>query len=153
MSNNEFDPWAQAADDQMSAYDKRRQARTATRKQTKLEKKQTDAQIQHARWLQWHSKRMATLAQGPHRIAVKQLSDLLTTMTLHDGDKLLTHVKAGPWKTADADTRFIVLGLISRRIMYLREAEGLPPFDDSIPFIDEEPTVFEIIRNMLEDQS
>jgi hypothetical protein len=44
----------------------------------------------------------------------------------------------------------LLLGLIDTRIIYLRINEGLSPIDDSIPFSDEPPTAFEIIREILQ---
>jgi hypothetical protein len=50
---------------------------------------------------------------------------------------------------ADDDTRFAVLDLISMHLTNLRERNDLPPFDDSVPFSDDPPTVFEIIKKKL----
>jgi hypothetical protein len=59
-------------------------------------------------------------------------------------------IERGPWRDADAETKYLLLGLINRRIMYLRQAEGWSPFDDSIPHFDEAATAFEIIREILQ---
>ena len=69
--------------------------------------------------------------------------------TLGAAAALIALVKRGPWRTADADTRFEVLALIDAAIVTLRERAGLPPIDDTLPWTDEPLTVFQVIREML----
>jgi len=77
------------------------------------------------------------------------VAGFLESMTIEDGGRLIDLVLRGPWRRADADTRYLLLGLIDTRIVFLRETEGWAPFDDSIPF-GGEPTAFEIIRAELQ---
>jgi hypothetical protein len=39
-------------------------------------------------------------------------------------------MRSGPWRAADANTRFLILTLVDAAIIRLREAAELPPFDD-----------------------
>lgn len=126
---------------------------TKTRAERRMAKQMSDAQIQFRMWKEWHAKRRDQLMAGRYRAAAKELADFLERITLDDGASILSFIARGPWHTADGDTRFLVLGLVSSRIMLLRTAEGMAPFEDSIPFSDEPPTCFEIIRAMLSEKS
>jgi hypothetical protein len=98
-------------------------------------------------WKKQQQKRRDELLKGAYGAEATRLADLLERMTIHDTTALLELVEQGPWRNVDADTRYQVLGMIDRAIIYVRECEGLAPFDDALP--GEEPTVFEIIRERL----
>ena len=68
-------------------------------------------------------------------------------MTMESPNALVEYVRADSWHSADADTRFLVLHLISAAIVQLRERNGLPPFDD--PLFGQPPNVFLILRELL----
>ena len=68
-------------------------------------------------------------------------------MTLGDASALLAHVKQGPWRDSDADTRFEILSLVDAAIVQLRERAGMEPFDD--PSFDRPPNVFLLLREWL----
>ena len=97
-------------------------------------------------WLEHCRKQREQLLAGPYGEAAHELVALLDSMTLEQGGELIALVERGPWRTADADTRFTVLHLIDGSIAHLRERHGLAPFDDSL---DDELTVFQIVRGML----
>jgi hypothetical protein len=149
MSN---DPWADFAEEQISNPVKARMRAAKTRAERKMAKQMSDAQIQFKLWKEWHAKRRDQLMAGRYRAEAKELADFLETTTLESGQNILSFIARGPWHDADGDTRFLVLGLVSSRIMMLRTQEGLSPFNDSIPFSDEPPTCFEIIRAMLSEK-
>jgi hypothetical protein len=80
-------------------------------------------------WHRWRQGQVSKALAGPHGAAI---ADLLTRL------KAATH-----WKDADGvadpqgldpDTQFLARRLINDRIMQLREAAGLAPFDDEIPW-------------------
>lgn len=143
------DPYAQLAQDQIVSPIKARMRAAKTRAERKLAKQQDDKTIQHELWRRWHRKRVEDLKKGNHSKAINEVSDFLERMTFEDGGALIELIERGPWRQADVDTRYLLLGLINQRIMFLRVAESLAPFDDAIPFSDEEPTTFEIIRGIL----
>ncbi len=89
------------------------------------------------------------LLAGPYSEAARELATFLETMTLEQGPKLIA--LAIPWRGADPDAKYQVLRLIDYALAHLRERDGLPPFSDSIPFSDEPPTIFEIIRAELRE--
>jgi len=141
--------WEQLAEKQISSPRKARMRAVETRAQRKREKELQDRGILFKMWLKWHEERKAMLLAGAWGGAARELADLLERMTLDDAPALLAHVKAGPWREADRDTRFLTLAMIDHRIIYIREQAGLVPMDDSLPWIGEEPTVFEQIKELL----
>jgi hypothetical protein len=151
MSDDDIDPFAQVALDQISNPVRSRMRAAQTRAECALAKKQSDEEILHQQWQDWHDTQLKKLMTGRHRKAAQTLSAFLERMDVEDGEELISLVSSWSWPNVDSDTKFVVLGLISRRIIYLREAHGLAPFDDSIPFSDEPPTVFEIIRGLVGD--
>jgi len=128
------------------ARERANEKRAATRAQRTQEKALQERHELFALWKKHHREQSDGLLAGPHGAAAQELMDFMQGMTLGDGEELLDRVRAGPWRVADEDTRFIVLSLIDSGLVRLREKNGLPPFDDSIPWLGEELTVFEIIR-------
>lgn len=122
-----------------------------TRAERKREKEERDKQILYRLWQKWHREKLDELLAGPHHEAANELSEFLQLMQLTDADALVAKIKAGPWPGADDDTKFTVLSLVSSAIIHLRERAGLEPMDDAIPWSDDEPTVFEIIKAMLQE--
>jgi hypothetical protein len=73
----------------------------------------------------------------------------LESVTLGDEAALLAFVKQGPWREADSDTRFEILALVDTAIVRLRERDGLAPFDDGLPWSDQPPGAFLMLREWL----
>lgn len=145
-------PYAQLAERQIVGPRKSQMRAVETRarnKKTKLEAKQEEQGILFEQWQKWKEDRRKELMDGPHGAEVTALNHFLDRMTLHDAQELIERIEQGPWHDADKDTRFQVLDMVSLTIIYLREKNGLSPMDDSMPFSDEEPTVFEVIREIL----
>ena len=113
----------------------------------RAEKAQTEKKQQLAVWRAWRKERREALLAGPHAQAARELAGLLDTLTLNDGDELIERVRRGPWREADADTRFQILSLIDNALIALRERHGLAPIDDALP--GEEPNVFLVLREEL----
>jgi hypothetical protein len=145
-----IDPFAALAAEQISAPIKARMRAAKTREERRVAKQLNDREILTEQWREWHRKRVIALKTDRYAEAVNAVAEFLERMTLHDGGALIELVERGPWREADVETRYLLLGLIDERIVYLRTIEGLAPFDDSIPFSDESPTAFEIIRDMLQ---
>jgi hypothetical protein len=101
-------------------------------------------------WRKEHKKKIDELLSGSYSAAARELMQLLNNLTPRDGVKLLATVKRGPWREADADTRYLVLNLIDQATSHARERQGLPPFDDALPFSDDRLTVFQLIKDHLE---
>jgi hypothetical protein len=100
-----------------------------------------------AMWRRWRRDRVEALLSGPHGEAVGELTAFLKGMTLEQAPELITLVERGPWRQADTDTRFEILGLIDAAIVRLRERNDLDPFDDALP--GEPLTAFQVIREVL----
>lgn len=143
------DPWEQLADEQIVNPVKSRMRAAETRAKRRLEKAKSDKDYLHKEWLAWRAKQRAALIDGPYGEAAAELADFIERMEFRNGEQLITKVQTGPWVSADTDSRHEILRLISHGIIYRRELEGLPPFDDSMPFSGEEPTVFERCREIL----
>jgi hypothetical protein len=145
------DPYAQLAEEQISNPVKARMRGAKTRAERAKAKKLDDQQIQFGLWKKWHHKQTKKLLTGPYKTPAGTLSRFLANMTLQHDPELIELIKRGPWRDSDPDTRYLVLSLIDSRIVYLREAEGWPPFDDAMPFSDNKPTLFLCIREILGD--
>jgi hypothetical protein len=61
--------------------------------------------------------------------------------------QLIALIRSQDWAATDAGVQLEMLQIINRHITKLREAAGLPPFDDALP--DENLTGFLIVRSML----
>ena len=89
------------------------------------------------------------LLEGPYGKDVRGFMKILRTMTLESGPVLLKVVRGSKWlKEMPVEQRWICLRLISRSIIRVREAAGLPTFDDGLP--GDPPKAFEQIRDELE---
>jgi hypothetical protein len=145
--------WEEAGDRLMVAPRKARMRAAETRAEKKRQKELAERDYLFRDWQEWHKKRKGELLAGAWCEAAQELSNFLETMTVEDAPALVALVERGPWREADHDTRFLVLELISHSIIYLREKVGLAPFDDPLPFSDDEPNAFLVIRGMLRDDT
>lgn len=50
---------------------------------------------------------------------------------------------------AEINIRRLALSFLANRLIRMRLERGLPPCDDSLPFSDEPPTLFETVRDIL----
>jgi hypothetical protein len=135
------------AERQTSAPVKARQRAAEQRAANKADKEAANRYEQHRLWRHWRRERIMALLAGPHGEAADALVNFLQHVTLASEGELIERVRCGPWRTADADARFLVLSLIDGAITDLRERDGLVPFDD--PLWGEPPTVFQIVREIL----
>ena len=141
--------WQVHGEKQLVAPQRTKMRAAKTRAERKRQKKQEDDTKLLGIWKEWHLKRKAELLAGTWSEAARELVEFLERMTIADAPALIALVERGPWREADANTKFLVLGLIGHNIIYLRERAGLPPFDD--PSDDEETNAFIIIRRMLNE--
>lgn len=96
------------------------------------------------------AQRRSDLLEGPHGREVKALLLLLDNLTASSAGALVSYVLKANWlRQADQNTRLDVLSIVGTAIARFRVRQGLPPFDDSLPFSDEPPTAFEQIRKLL----
>src|SRR5262249_19153641 len=115
---------------------------------TAAEKKLAEREQMHRLWKRHRAERIEELLKGPYAKAAHALIVFLGTMKLVDEAALIDQVKCGPWRTADADTRFEILSLINAALTTLRERADLPPIDDALP--GEPLTTFLVIRELLQ---
>ena len=135
------------ADKQTPAPVKARMRAAEKRAATAAEKKLAEREQLHRLWKDYRAERLGELLKGPYAKAVHELLVFLGTTMPADETALIALVKRGPWRTANADTRFEVLSLVDAALTSQRERAGLPPFDDALP--GEPPTAFGIIRELL----
>jgi len=148
-SNEMTDAWDDIANEQIVSPRKARMRAAITRAERKRQKALTERNQLFREWQKWHKERKQQLLAGPQREAAQELADFLEQMTIEDAPALLTLVENGPWRDSERDVKFLVMELISHSIIYLRESAGLSPFDDPLPFSDEDPSVFLVIRELL----
>jgi hypothetical protein len=67
----------------------------------------------------WRRQGINALLAGRYGDEARNLIEFLGAITLEAGPELIK--RCGPWVTADADTRFLVLSLIDHAIIELRE--------------------------------
>jgi hypothetical protein len=145
IDSQNANPWAELADRPIPSPRKARQraaerVAAATKERTALQRA----------WAAWRQERVEELCSGPlYGEAARALRDFLEKMEIKDGGKLIAAVKAGPWASADPDTKHEILRLVDTAIVRLRERNDLPPFDDAVPFTGRPLTVFQIIRETL----
>jgi hypothetical protein len=97
-------------------------------------------------WKTWHEKQLKEFLNSDYAAAASELHSFLLTAGLDSGDELIELVRRGPWREADEDTRYQVLRMINHAVVYLRENNGMEPFDDPL---DDDLNVFLQIRRLL----
>jgi hypothetical protein len=117
--------------------------------QTPREKELTARNRTYRMWLRWHEEQWREALKGPHGAELEDLYATLQVLHPGNGQMLIDYVVNRGWHTRDREFKNLVLHQIDMRIVALREALKLEPFDDSLPWMDEEETVFEIIRKHL----
>lgn len=116
-----------------------------------LEKEDRDEKILLRGFKAKERERDQALFDGPHGKEIRGLRTFLRTMTLSSAPALVGLVKRATWlKNLSHEDRVALLSMISRSIVSLRKRNGLTPFDDAIPFTDEPPTAFELIRDHIQ---
>jgi hypothetical protein len=98
-------------------------------------------------WRRWHREQLEEALAGVHCDVLERLMAQLKD--LRSARELVDFIAAQDWAAVDADTRFTALHQINAAITTLRETNALPPFNDAIPWTDERPTAFQIIRGIL----
>jgi hypothetical protein len=93
--------------------------------------------------------RSDNLLTGQYGEQVRTLFKILNDLSASPPGALVEWIKHSQLDKADYNTRHNVLAIIGRSIARHRIRQGLAPFDDSLPFSDEQPTVFEQIRTIL----
>jgi hypothetical protein len=137
-----FNPFA-AFGEALAPTRKPRRTREAKPREKALQERECLSEA-HRRW---RKEGVAALLTGPHGAAARALLDFLDRMQPDNEHDLIELVQSGPWRDADADTRFLILALVDAAIIRLRERDDLVPFDDPI---DAEESTFLIIRKMLQ---
>ena len=107
-----------------------------------------DAHLLRA-WKRWHAEQLEETLNGPHGAAVAQVMATLKHLTPGSAPALIALLHEFDWSQMDADVRLTVLHQVNEAITRLREKSGLPPIDDSLPWSDESPTAFLLIRERL----
>jgi hypothetical protein len=146
-----MNPYEALAERQISAPRKARQRANEKRARTRAcaDEALANRDQQFALWRKWRRERSEALFAGPYADAARDLLNLLDHLSLEDGERLVVGVRAGPWAAADADTRFLILAAIDNALAGVRERNGLPPFDDSLPWSDEPLSAFLMLREVL----
>jgi hypothetical protein len=98
-------------------------------------------------WRAWHREQLETALTSVHADVVAQL--MVQLKNLRSARELVNFIRSA----VDPSARAVALHQIALAITALRERKGLPPFSDSIPWTDETPTAFEVIREILRDSA
>ena len=91
----------------------------AKRQEKTLEERDRPLRM-HARW---RAEAVKALLAGPHGTDARAVLDFLERMDASAAG-LIKHVRAGPWRTADKDIRFLILAIVDAALTRLRECAG-----------------------------
>ena len=126
--------------------------RDAPMKPSAMEQDQIDKNTQLKLWRTYHREEINAVVNGPYGADWRALLRVVKSLTIENPGAIVDYVRDAQWlRDADLQTRRVVLSMIARAIIQLREVNGYPPFDDALP--DEEPTAFEIIRKELRTET
>ena len=100
-------------------------------------------------WNRFHGEQLQLALDGDSGTVVKNIMILVRGLTPQRMPELLRLMRSVDWRIVDADVRFTLLHEINGAIIELREQEGRTRFDDALPFSDERPSLFLIVRDML----
>jgi hypothetical protein len=153
-------PFEQLAAEQMTAPNKRK----LERRQARIVRSEADAPMKlsaQEQQLADQSKQMRVYrawkkseydAVKHHPVYAKKWADLVDRVAaLPDGaDEFPAYLADQAWLlNAEMGIRRLALSFIADRLIRIRLERGLSPCDDSLPFSDEPPTLFETVRDML----
>jgi hypothetical protein len=126
--------------------------RDAPIKPSAMEQDQIDKNVQLKLWRAYHREEINAVVNGPYQNDWRALLRVVKSLTIENPDAIVDYVRDAQWlRDADLQTRRVVLSMIARAIIQLREINGYPPIDDSLP--GEQPTAFEIIRKELRTET
>jgi hypothetical protein len=111
----------------------------------KAEKAIAERQKTLSWWRQGRRKQIETLLNGPHGEEARELVGFLKGLELGQARQVIAHAET--WRHADADTRYLVLSMISAAITSARTRAGLIEFDDPLP--GRPDNLFLLIRRIL----
>jgi hypothetical protein len=140
-------PFLNIADQQISAPVKARQQAADRRAQARLDKDEADRERLMKAWCAVQQRQIDDALVGPYSAQIAALLAFLKGLSLEREAELADFVQADSWRSADPDTRFLVMRLVGSKLASLREGAGLAPFDDPLP--GEPPSVFLQVREML----
>jgi hypothetical protein len=143
MSSNWAEEYAETVE---TRSEQRAHRRKQSAQQRAMQKALKERDYLHREWKKWHEGQLKEFLDSEHREAALELHEFLSKASLDSGDQLIELVERGPWLTADADTKYQVLRMVDRAIVYMRESNGLEPFDDPV---DDDLNVFLRIRKRL----
>jgi hypothetical protein len=98
------------------------------------------------------SYRQTLYAEHPQGWRLKQFAQQLARFKLPDAAALLTYVREEnrSWLvTAPPELRAEALSLVNERIMRIRQAHGLLPLDDPLPWGEEEDNIWQLCKQEL----
>jgi hypothetical protein len=97
-----------------------------------LDRKKTNDDAGLKEWRRWRQEEVDQALAGPHGEDIATLiARLKAVKRWNDIDSAGI---AAAWQSADGGTRALVTRIVNAFVIRLREAAGLPPFDDPVPF-------------------
>jgi hypothetical protein len=116
-----------------------------------MEQKLENSSKQMRHYRSWQKSEFDALAKHPVYFSRwNEFTHRVLELTPDNGDEFAVYIDKAAWlHNAEYGIRRLALSFIANRLKRIREEQGLAPFDDSLPFSDEEPTLFETIRTQL----
>jgi len=127
----------------LDAAEKRAKARAQAERELK------DEQVLSKLYQRWKKQKRDALLVGEHGREVRGIVTFLDKMTLSSAPALIKAVERSTWMAKmSIDDRHTLLAIISTGIVRCREKNGLPPFDDEIPWM-EPPKAYSQIKTLM----
>jgi hypothetical protein len=116
-----------------------------------MEQKLENSSKQMRHYRSWQKSEFDALAKHPVYFSRwNEFTHRVLELTPDNSDEFAAYIDKAAWlHDAEYGIRRLALSFIANRLKRIREEHGLAPFDDSLPFSDEEPTLFETIRTQL----
>lgn len=162
MDDSRENPFAAFARDMESpkarAYRERKSAKLVMtekeaerqRAPTATEKRVREKRTLAAAYRKWKADELRELLAGPWGLEIVRLRKFIRRLALDDAPTLIAHVAGLPWIPLLSPARLRSLrSMVAHGVLRLRLRNGLPPFDDGIPFADHPDRAGTILLRMM----
>ena len=135
---NQWELWAEETETP-------RERREAAKNRKLLEKQIERSQLEKLYRIATKERRKALL-EGPMAKEYGELLELLERATLETFDELVAYARRATWLAGESEA----LSIINRGCVHLREAAGLKPFSDPLPW--QPLSGFHLVRSIIEEE-
>jgi len=115
------------------------------------EQKLADQSKQARHYRAWKKAEFDAMAKHPlHYSNWNEYTARVLDLTPDNTNEFVGYIAKQRWLLeAEISIRRLALSFLANRLIRMRLEQGLAPLDDSLPFSDEPPTLFETVRTLL----